>query len=45
MYMINTQTLEGDKAKAYKSSPKATTFQRKITASVGLEPTTFSVLG
>ena len=35
MYMINTQTLEKDKGKIYKSNPKATTFQRKIAASGG----------
>ena len=32
MHTINTQTLEKDKAKIYKSKPKATTFQRKIAA-------------
>ena len=42
MCMINTQTLEKD-VKTYKSNPKAATFQRKIAASVGFEPTTFSV--
>ena len=31
-YMINTQTLEKDKGKIYKSNPKATIFQRKIAA-------------
>ena len=31
-HMINTQTLEKDKGKIYKSNPKATTFQRKIAA-------------
>ena len=35
MYMINTQTLEKNKGKIYKSNPKATTFQRKIAASGG----------
>ena len=35
LYMINTQTLEKDKGKIYKSNPKATTFQRKIAASGG----------
>ena len=35
VYMINTQTLEKDKAKTYKSNPKAATFQRRIAASDG----------
>ena len=35
IYMINTQTLEKDKGKIYKSNPKAITFQRKIAASGG----------
>ena len=35
IHMINTQTLEKDKGKIYKSNPKANTFQRKIAASGG----------
>ena len=35
IYMISIQTLTKDKAKAYKSNPKAAIFQRKIAASGG----------
>ena len=35
MYMINILTLVNNKAKTYKSNPKAATFQRKIAASGG----------
>ena len=45
IYKINTQTLVKDKTKIYKLIPKEQPFKEKLLPRVGLEPTTFSILG
>ena len=49
IYMINIQTLVNDKAKTKQRHtnqiPRQQPFKEKLPPRVGLEPTTFSVLG